>query len=134
MINKNQTIFVVTFFYVEERVSKSKHLQFVSSVKPLPYWIAAILWDISMYMVTATLVSIKYTFVTRRWVDTWFLYQEMNCRYKNISILSNIGTDTLHFVWQRSIYFWNQFWSDCIITFFVWVSSCYKANIKVWTS
>ena len=44
----------------EERVSKSKHLQFVSSVKPLPYWIAAILWDISMYMVTATLVSKEY--------------------------------------------------------------------------
>ena len=45
---------------IEERMSKSKHLQFVSSVKPLPYWIAAILWDISMYMVTATLVRYKY--------------------------------------------------------------------------
>ena len=66
MLNKNQTIFVVHSFYVEERVSKSKHLQFVSSVKPLPYWIAAILWDISMYMVTATLVRIKYIFMTRR--------------------------------------------------------------------
>ena len=66
MLNKNQTIFVVHSFYVEERVSKSKHLQFVSSVKPLPYWIAAILWDISMYMVTATLVRIKYVFMTRR--------------------------------------------------------------------
>ena len=45
---------------IEERMSKSKHLQFVSSVKPLPYWIAAILWDISMYMVTATLVRYRY--------------------------------------------------------------------------
>ena len=48
---------------IEERMSKSKHLQFVSSVKPLPYWIAAILWDISMYMVTATLVSDIFFYV-----------------------------------------------------------------------
>ena len=28
-----------------------KHLQFVSSVRPLTYWVASALWDISMYMV-----------------------------------------------------------------------------------
>ena len=55
---ENNTITVLN--PIEERMSKSKHLQFVSSVKPLPYWIAAILWDISMYMVTATLVRYRY--------------------------------------------------------------------------
>ena len=53
-MTKNNIFIVLNL--IEERMSKSKHLQFVSSVKPLPYWIAAILWDISMYMVTATLV------------------------------------------------------------------------------
>ena len=55
----DQVLVRICFSFTEERVSKSKHLQFVSSVKPLPYWIAAILWDISMYMVTATLVRIR---------------------------------------------------------------------------
>jgi ATP-binding cassette subfamily A (ABC1) protein 1 len=33
-------------FLVEERVSKAKHLQFVSGVKPLTFWTAQFTWDI----------------------------------------------------------------------------------------
>ena len=58
-IKMAKNIIFIVLNPIEERMSKSKHLQFVSSVKPLPYWIAAILWDISMYMVTATLVRYR---------------------------------------------------------------------------
>lgn len=33
-------------FLVEERVSKVKHLQFVSGVKPITFWIASYSWDL----------------------------------------------------------------------------------------
>jgi hypothetical protein len=42
-------------FHIEERVSKVKHLHFVSGVAPATYWLAALLWDLTLYMVTATL-------------------------------------------------------------------------------
>ena len=32
-------------FLIEERVSKAKHLQFVSGVKPILYWLANYAWD-----------------------------------------------------------------------------------------
>jgi hypothetical protein len=35
-----------------------KHLQFVSSVRPLTYWVASILWDMSMYLVTIKRTSL----------------------------------------------------------------------------
>ncbi|TSM94632.1 ATP-binding cassette sub-family A member 1 [Bagarius yarrelli] len=43
-------------FLIEERVSKSKHLQFVSGVKPILYWTANFLWDMLNYTVPATMV------------------------------------------------------------------------------
>ena len=32
-------------FLVQERVLKAKHLQFVSGLNPLVYWISNIIWD-----------------------------------------------------------------------------------------
>lgn len=32
-------------FLIEERVSKAKHLQFVSGVSPVLYWLANFTWD-----------------------------------------------------------------------------------------
>lgn len=32
-------------FLIEERASKAKHLQFVSGVKPVLYWLANFVWD-----------------------------------------------------------------------------------------
>ena len=32
-------------FLIEERMSKSKHLQFVSGINPAIYWITNFLWD-----------------------------------------------------------------------------------------
>ena len=43
-------------FLIEERVSKVKHLHFVSSVPPITYWVSALLWDMFMYLVTSIIV------------------------------------------------------------------------------
>ncbi|KAF5910024.1 ATP-binding cassette sub-family A member 1-like isoform X1 [Clarias magur] len=47
-------------FLIEERVSKSKHLQFVSGVKPVLYWTANFLWDMLNYTVPATMVVLIF--------------------------------------------------------------------------
>ena len=38
-------------FLVKERVSKSKHLQIVSSVSPYLYWVATFAWDMFLFMI-----------------------------------------------------------------------------------
>uniref|UniRef100_A0A8B9GZW2 Zgc:172302 n=1 Tax=Astyanax mexicanus TaxID=7994 RepID=A0A8B9GZW2_ASTMX len=47
-------------FLIEERVSKAKHLQFVSGVKPILYWTANFVWDMLNYTVPATLVVLIF--------------------------------------------------------------------------
>lgn len=37
-------------FLIEERVSKAKHLQFVSGVKPILYWLANFTWDMVSFL------------------------------------------------------------------------------------
>lgn len=32
-------------FLIQERVNKAKHLQFISGVQPLLYWLANFVWD-----------------------------------------------------------------------------------------
>ena len=32
-------------FLIQERVSKAKHMQFISGVQPLLYWTATFIWD-----------------------------------------------------------------------------------------
>eukprot|EP00605_Chrysophyceae_sp_TOSAG23-4_P001319 GSChrysophyteH1.ASY1.ANO1.1434.1 assembled CDS len=36
-------------FLVKERISKSKHLQIVSGVSPITYWIATYVWDMALF-------------------------------------------------------------------------------------
>ena len=36
-------------FLIQERVSKAKHLQFVSGVNPAGYWVANFTWDMVRY-------------------------------------------------------------------------------------
>ncbi|XP_056088824.1 phospholipid-transporting ATPase ABCA1 [Rhinichthys klamathensis goyatoka] len=43
-------------FLIEERVSKAKHLQFVSGVKPILYWTTNYAWDMLNYTVSAAMV------------------------------------------------------------------------------
>eukprot|EP00794_Sanderia_malayensis_P015936 gene15936-17537_t len=40
-------------FLVTERVSKAKHLQFVSGVDPITYWLTNFLWDMCNYLIPA---------------------------------------------------------------------------------
>lgn len=66
-------------FLIEERVSKAKHLQFVSGVKPILYWLANFTWDMVstqerrrdiFFTITATSPTIV-----------------MLCRYHNVTII-----------------------------------------------
>ncbi|KAK6493939.1 phospholipid-transporting ATPase ABCA1-like [Huso huso] len=47
-------------YLIQERVSKSKHMQFISGVRPGLYWLANFIWDMCNYIVPATLVIIIF--------------------------------------------------------------------------
>ncbi|XP_074664845.1 phospholipid-transporting ATPase ABCA7 [Strix aluco] len=47
-------------FLIEERVSKAKHLQFVSGMKPVTYWLGNFAWDMCNYVVPALLVILIF--------------------------------------------------------------------------
>uniref|UniRef100_A0A1A7XIW1 P-type phospholipid transporter n=2 Tax=Iconisemion striatum TaxID=60296 RepID=A0A1A7XIW1_9TELE len=47
-------------FLIQERVSKAKHMQFISGVHPLLYWVANFMWDMCNYFVPATLVILIF--------------------------------------------------------------------------
>ncbi|XP_067120260.1 phospholipid-transporting ATPase ABCA1-like isoform X3 [Centruroides vittatus] len=47
-------------FLIEDRITGSKHLQFVSGVKPFIYWIGAYTWDLCNYLVPAALIIIIF--------------------------------------------------------------------------
>ncbi|XP_072526701.1 phospholipid-transporting ATPase ABCA1-like [Salminus brasiliensis] len=47
-------------FLIQERVSKAKHLQFVSGVNPAGYWIANFIWDMCNYIVPCFIVIIIF--------------------------------------------------------------------------
>ncbi|XP_068455300.1 retinal-specific phospholipid-transporting ATPase ABCA4-like isoform X1 [Clinocottus analis] len=43
-------------YLIQERVTKSKHLQFVSGVSPLVYWVANFFWDMLNYALSTAMV------------------------------------------------------------------------------
>ncbi|XP_061682240.1 phospholipid-transporting ATPase ABCA1 isoform X2 [Syngnathoides biaculeatus] len=47
-------------FLIEERASKAKHLQFVSGVQPVVYWVANFCWDMLNYTVPAFIVVLIF--------------------------------------------------------------------------
>ncbi|XP_048851974.1 phospholipid-transporting ATPase ABCA1-like [Brienomyrus brachyistius] len=47
-------------FLIQERVSKAKHMQFISGVPPVLYWLANFVWDMCNYIVPATLVIVIF--------------------------------------------------------------------------
>lgn len=48
-------------FVVRENISKSKHLQFVSGVKVLVFWLTAALCDMFTYLIT--IIAVLVTFI-----------------------------------------------------------------------
>lgn len=47
-------------FLIQERVSKAKHLQFVSGVNPTVYWFANFVWDMCNYIVPCFIVIVIF--------------------------------------------------------------------------
>ncbi|XP_031431127.1 retinal-specific phospholipid-transporting ATPase ABCA4 [Clupea harengus] len=43
-------------YLIQERVTKAKHLQFVSGVSPLVYWVANFFWDMMNYTISTAMV------------------------------------------------------------------------------
>uniref|UniRef100_A0A8C9Y813 P-type phospholipid transporter n=1 Tax=Sander lucioperca TaxID=283035 RepID=A0A8C9Y813_SANLU len=43
-------------FLIQERVNKAKHLQFISGVQPLLYWLANFVWDMVRYFIVLALL------------------------------------------------------------------------------
>ncbi|KAM4557505.1 retinal-specific phospholipid-transporting ATPase ABCA4-like [Fundulus diaphanus] len=43
-------------YLIQERVTKAKHLQFVSGVNPFVYWVANFFWDMMNYVVSTAMV------------------------------------------------------------------------------
>ncbi|GFR62998.1 ATP-binding cassette sub-family A member 1 [Elysia marginata] len=58
-------------FLIEERVSNSKHLQFVSGINPTVYWISTWMWDMLNYGIPAVLCIIIFlVFDARSYVSS----------------------------------------------------------------
>uniref|UniRef100_A0A3Q2CE96 ATP-binding cassette, sub-family A (ABC1), member 4a n=1 Tax=Cyprinodon variegatus TaxID=28743 RepID=A0A3Q2CE96_CYPVA len=53
-------------YLIQERVTQAKHLQFVSGVSPLVYWIANFLWDMMNYSISAAMVVEIFLFFHKR--------------------------------------------------------------------
>jgi ATP-binding cassette subfamily A (ABC1) protein 3 len=47
-------------FYVKERVSKAKHLQFVSGVDILTFWLSSFIWDVFFFLFPVAGVIITF--------------------------------------------------------------------------
>ena len=56
-------------FLVEERVSKAKHLQFVSGVKPFTFWISTYTWD--LVRLSTNMFHDLFTVSPFKWNDLW---------------------------------------------------------------
>ncbi|KAF0028277.1 hypothetical protein F2P81_019364 [Scophthalmus maximus] len=53
-------------YLIQERVTQAKHLQFVSGVSPLVYWMANFLWDMVNYSISAALVVEIFLFFDKK--------------------------------------------------------------------
>uniref|UniRef100_A0A667YE17 P-type phospholipid transporter n=1 Tax=Myripristis murdjan TaxID=586833 RepID=A0A667YE17_9TELE len=53
-------------FLIQERVSKAKHLQFVSGVNPAIYWLANFAWDMCNYIVPSLIVVLIFLCFQRK--------------------------------------------------------------------
>ncbi|XP_058488295.1 retinal-specific phospholipid-transporting ATPase ABCA4a isoform X2 [Solea solea] len=53
-------------YLIQERVTQAKHLQFVSGVSPLVYWLANFLWDMANYSISAAMVVEIFIFFDKK--------------------------------------------------------------------
>ncbi|XP_045158186.2 phospholipid-transporting ATPase ABCA1-like isoform X2 [Mercenaria mercenaria] len=59
-----------TMYLIEERTSNSKHLQFVSGVNPIIYWVSNFCWDMINYLIPTVLcIFIFLAFNTKAYVS-----------------------------------------------------------------
>lgn len=61
-------------FLIQERVSKAKHMQFISGVQPLLYWVANFTWDMVRWTNTPSLS-------TQLWMLSVAVHVSLQCNY-----------------------------------------------------
>ena len=94
--------FVASFFvivYIKERVTKAKHLQFVSGINVVMYWLTAFLWDYLTFIVIALLMTVTIGVFQE---DGFSTFQELGRIY---FVFIMFGFAVLPFVYIAAFFF-----------------------------
>ena len=59
---------VVCSDLIEERVSKLKHLQYTTGVRPVTYWVSAFVWDFTIYCLTILIFIVVLIFMGEKYL------------------------------------------------------------------
>lgn len=113
-------------FLIEERTSKAKHLQFISGVNPIIYWITNYLWDLINYSIPALIiVLIFFCFQTDAYVSS----ANLPCL---ITILILYGFSVIPMMYPASFYFQVPSTAYVVLTcvnIFIGVNTCIATTI-----
>lgn len=104
---------------VTERTTRAKHIQFVSGVSVLTYWLSAFLWDLICFCILCFLLLVSVTDVARRLIvlcqPRKFLFNNL---YPKIKLVKKFETTLAYYdreyivetsLWKCSpSYFFNQ--------------------------
>ncbi|XP_063137065.1 phospholipid-transporting ATPase ABCA3 isoform X6 [Rattus norvegicus] len=96
---------------VTERVSKAKHIQFVSGVYTLNFWLSALLWDLIIHFVACVLLLLVFLYT-----DVHILLENYNF-LDTMLILMLFGWSIIPFIYLLS--FWYNNSTNAYIKIFV---------------
>lgn len=102
-------------FLIEERVSKAKHLQFVSGVKPILYWTTNYVWD----MVSSA--SLMWLWNVLKWLSKLISHLWCSCVSAELYSTSRYGGLHLHQLPAGIICIWEESACTGAPSFALWV-------------
>lgn len=86
-------------FYVKERVSKAKHLQIVSGVEVLTFWLSSFVWDLFFFLIPAVGVIITFTAFQEEGFSTGSELGKINKQYT--ALICKLPT---FFFYEKSVF------------------------------
>lgn len=103
-------------FLIQERVSKSKHMQFISGVQPYLYWLANFIWDMVCCLFKVFVFMLLKNCCYEFFLNTFFCVSVQLHRpgYPGHNHLCVLPTKSLCVVYQSA--------STCPVAAAVWVS------------
>jgi len=81
---------------IEEKISKSKHLQYISGVKPATYWISAFVWDFTIYWLTIPILVALLVLMGEKYLTGAELLPAF------LTLICAFGFSTIPFVYLES--------------------------------